>query len=81
MGLEQISARLWQHEPLSAYTAVLKKRIPRYSIAKVIIQKLLSGFIKNKQTNKQTNKKGKKFKPKKKIGQGILILITPRNVY
>ena len=33
-----------------------------------------------KQTNKQT-KKEKKFNPKKKIGQGILILISPLNVY
>ena len=33
-----------------------------------------------KQTNKQ-KKKEKKFNPKKKIGQGILILISPLNVY
>ena len=33
-----------------------------------------------KQTNKQ-KKKEKNLNPKKKIGQGILILISPRNVY
>ena len=74
MGLEQISDRLWQHELLSAYTAVLKKRIPTYSIAKVTSRNFSSGLLKNKQTNKQTDKKN--FNPKKKIELGILILMS-----
>ena len=36
--------------------------------------------LNKKQTNKQ-KKKEKKLNPKKKIGQGILILISPLNVY
>ena len=37
-------------------------------------------LYKKKQTNKE-KKKEKNFYPKKKIGQGILILISPLNVY